>query len=300
MNLYFLLPILYVLLADVRSIEAISFGRSDIDYCEEKSTKIQMVLALDRTGTFRNSYQKIFESVYRDLINAVEKKYPGSQFSVVAFSDYDQASTPLDGGTGRAEYREEWCYQVIEKFVMSAQVISEAIGHIEQGYGWNNGGESSLTATLFAAADKTLGWITEPVDPTDGKTVRKIIVLATDETSTRKLGKQGVRQPPKGDGTDKCATTLPPNDAILEKTLKDNDISVIGLYTPRSSEAENGIYIDLLEYYNNIFGRMGIEYNQYVLDTSSTNKIIENLLTGISNTVECEEEDPPAYNTLGL
>jgi len=147
--------------------------------------------------------------------------------------------------------------------------------------------ESCLTAVAFSGADRNIGWIRFDKDPTDKLLVRHVIIFSTDIISTRMLENEYGRHEAKGDGSDTCLNSLPPNDATIQKSLENNNISLIGLITDGLFEDENGRGYHAPTYYSNIFGSMNVRYTSYILDLSNVDKIVSNLVEGITNAADC-------------
>ncbi|CAL8130058.1 unnamed protein product [Orchesella dallaii] len=269
---------------------------------QERDIRLQIVFIYDATFTFYKQIE-LFSEIARDVSTCVNERYPGSEYALVAFSDYPY-SAGLTDEQGRADPREieeEDCYVVMQQLSSDPSKFGDSFGKIKQKWGSSSTApevdertqhsESSLTALTFAAADKSIGWSKGNVD-NDGYIVRKIIILATDQWSTRILRRPGDRKPPKLDGTDKCETALPPTNKEVRTALKKNNIAVVGLFYER-----NGT---ILPYYERIIGAMDVQYTAFEIDFTNAEKIMNFITLGLETVAECEEGDPVAYNTMGL
>ncbi len=93
---------------------------------------------------------------------------------------------------------------------------------------WNGVRENGLSALAFTAADKNLGWMRNSTSP-DGKNVRRVLILVTDEEGGWPLKNPGNRHEFKGDGTDTCSTSKQPDTKILREVLQKYQMSVISI-----------------------------------------------------------------------
>ncbi|CAL8092089.1 unnamed protein product [Orchesella dallaii] len=272
------------------------------DYCDaNQKLRLQIVFVFDRTYTFY--FQRTtFADFSRTFISSAQKSYPGSEFGVVSFADYDPAAgltdpVPHHGTTNEARAElllgPHSCYQIERKLTTDASAIQNAFSNLPFTVGAN--GTNWQIAESGLTADTTLGWV-KGLRDSSGTVVRKIVALVTDATSTRKLRDESGRHEVRGDGTDLCNNTLPPSDQIVERILRENQMSVIGLY--HIDVRYNNISV--LDYYQDIFGRMDIPYQGHPIAISNTNNILMNTLAGIRGTIECTPGDPEPYNTLGL
>lgn len=113
--------------------------------------------------------------------------------------------------------------------------------------------ENGLSALAFTAADTKLGWVRNSTF-TNGKVVRRVLILVTDEDDLLFLGRPDKPRPRhdfKGDGTDLCSTSKPPTHEKLREVLEKNQMTVISLL------AENTLRPNLTGLYQNHFDKIG-------------------------------------------
>jgi len=85
--------------------------------------------------------------------------------------------------------------------------------------------EASLLAVMYAAVDSRMGWAATEMD-SDGTSVRKIIVLITDQDYSNHLIKPGPnRKVSLGDGKDTCEKNLLPQLDLISKVLQKQRVS---------------------------------------------------------------------------
>ncbi len=131
--------------------------------------------------------------------------------------------------------------------------------------------ENALSALAFTAADKTLGWIRNATSA-DNKLLRRVLVLVTDR-DTGNINNTRGRGDFKGDGTDKCKTSKPPDIKILREVLEKYQMTVIALY---AMSAGSG---NLLEIYKKHFDEVGsnIPYCGRVFSLKRNGNIVTNV-----------------------
>lgn len=165
--------------------------------------------------------------------------------------------------------------------------------------------DSVTTAMLLAAVDSKLKWNPGFYD-TKGKTVRKIMIPMVFRKNTNALKNPGGRTPAKADGTDTCATTLPPKMKELNNVLFTNNFAVF-------NSILNFRYKDewLMDYYQKEFGSLLVPYHQFPIPEAkkepteyapfSFRTYAQTIVNQIKKEVmTCDWEEPKGYNSLGL
>lgn len=118
-------------------------------------------------------------------------------------------------------YSREGCYKFYAPFGTGLKAIHRKIDNItKNGITQFNlfNASSCLTALLFTAADKKLGW-------KDGS--HKTLLFATTNYDSTHNHRDKFRKEPVGDGNDKCATHRPPTMKTLYRVLKEKGINFI-------------------------------------------------------------------------
>lgn len=145
----------------------------------------------------------------------------------------------------------EGCYTPVTKFTTDTKRFQEQMKKVKPTT--NGAQENGLSALAFTAADAKLGWIRNLTFP-NGKLVRRVLILVTDEDDVLYLGKPnlpGPRQEFRGDGTDTCRSSKPPTHNILKEVFEKNQMTVITLL------AENKIRPNLTGLYKQHFEEIG-------------------------------------------
>jgi len=176
-----------------------------------------------------------------EFLKTLSKAFPNIVYGLTSFVEY-QYLNKANPSLGLEEGA--YCYVLEQKFTKDHAPIIDRIPAIKIQTGGGDGPETSLTALLYTATEKNIGWYNTSV--VKGKKVYKIIALTTDERwkSSFELGTEPfipdkTHKPPKGDGTDDCENA-PPDPNLVRKVLEKKGFHFIGLIAPGNLETWKG------------------------------------------------------------
>lgn len=197
------------------------------------------------------------------------------------------------------------CYQRIQSFTARLQDIRTKFKTI-QVVTTGGSGESSLSAIYFTIADQGLKWreaVINPGDlPMDTPSLYKMIVLLTEESSTESLTEGDTLSDLVGDGTDDCTKTKVPTPVNIAQILVDNNVTGIVAVLNRVPARP-----EVKQVWDEYFTQFGIPSRIVMRKVNETgSSIAEEIdkslkeIIGEECIIQMEDEDPPAYNTLGF
>ncbi|CAL8123097.1 unnamed protein product [Orchesella dallaii] len=285
----------------------------------KKADKLNIAFVLDRTKSYEPYGTKLAKNILPKVVDILKSQYKEVSYALTTFADYTDAQGPIViprtdpvikdlNGRDDSDEKDErtndtGCYEFKMDFDSNAEPVLDAIStlkYIKSG----GSGEASFTALLFTAADKKLSWTETPqevdISPTSSGTF-KTMVLLTEETSTQKLRTDNARIPVKGDGTDTCEATKLPTPANIMDALGKNNIHVVAIVNESGSRNEiEETWIEFFKMFN--ISEPEKKIYQWGDDGITEDEDVDGIVAAITSSLgqECEMEDPPPNNMLGL
>lgn len=162
-----------------------------------------------------NSFVASLKRHINEYLDVLTKEFPNSVYGLTYFVDYSAKTH---------KRRHDKCYEFIQQLTSDHEEFNNSIHTIPVNQHGGDYPETSLTAILYTAADKKMGW--SHTEYRNGKRIIKVLAVTTDEGWKSSSSHKSEGPPPKGDGTDSCKNSLP-TIAFVRKILHDNDFFVV-------------------------------------------------------------------------
>ncbi|CAL8121168.1 unnamed protein product [Orchesella dallaii] len=279
---------------------------SDTNTCEifdNLPIRTQVAFVIDRRQKFQQ-YFEAFSSQFEGIIQDIKKFNAEAEFALTAFTHYCCFQYPYGvlksgidlqthGKTSKAN-----CYKLEQKFTSDLGQLKATMDKMkgETPKQLLMGKESSAqTAVLFTATDPTIGWRWVPWDQ-DNNFIRRIIIFLTNSLTDIPASlfcDSKHRHEPRGDGSDTCDNSHPPEASLVGHVLKDKNVHIVAVVPDKLYD----VWEDQLKIGMAMHDAILISVKKEALDG-----LKEELVEKVKSIVSCDllDADPPGYNTLGL